>query len=375
MGNGELNFNAPIPQINRRTQSRRFSMPTFSSSTNSNQDVNGIDSSSYVPRRRQVRRLSNDSLSSSVHDHVAHVYSMDVLSGQTFNHEAMDSTGPVRRRQSRRFSNESIPASYESDIAHALSIQTQTFMRQQEGLRFSANAAATPVSPDRRQGRRFSMPIFSSNLQDQGSHGSHLRFQTQQSRTDSSSLLLPLSAVTSHFTPQQINQQINCAVPATYDGAEKSKSLSSISAYLDVHQECPANYVITPSDRELATDFSFAVLTEVEACTFGKQDRTGKRRSLPLGFQGLACRHCRGLSKIGGRLFPSTIKTMSDTNKTLMALYNHLIKCPVCPNDKKVYLQYLKESHENERKSKRYGSQKALFSKIWKRLHGKCPPI
>ena len=272
---------------------------------------------------------------------------------------------------SRRFSNETV-SSYHNDIAFAHSMQTQSFMNQQGGMQFFPNPTEAPIISDRRQGRRLSMPTFSSNLQD---HANLMRFQTHP-MPGSSSLLLPISAVTHQSSFLVTNPQIsNCSAPGIDDRVEKSKSLSHISPYLDVQQDFGSNCVISAADRELATDFSFAVLTEVEACTFGKQDRTGKRRSLPLGFQGLACRHCRGLSKIGGRLFPSTIKTMSDTNKTLMALYNHLIKCPVCPNNKKRYLQYLKESHDDERKNKRYGSQKALFSKIWKGLHGKCPPV
>jgi hypothetical protein len=388
MDNGESKLNGPPPTINRKRQDRRFSMPTtFSSSTNEHEqsdfstpNMYGLNSTSGIPRRRQARRLSNESLSSSIHDHVAHAHSIDNL-GQGNMQNALDPTGGSARRMSnpagsarimsRRFSNETV-SSYHNDIAFAHSMQTQSFMNQQGGMQFFPNPTEAPIISDRRQGRRLSMPTFSSNLQD---HANLMRFQTHP-MPGSSSLLLPISAVTHQSSFLVTNPQIsNCSAPGIDDRVEKSKSLSHISPYLDVQQDFGSNCVISAADRELATDFSFAVLTEVEACTFGKQDRTGKRRSLPLGFQGLACRHCRGLSKIGGRLFPSTIKTMSDTNKTLMALYNHLIKCPVCPNNKKRYLQYLKESHDDERKNKRYGSQKALFSKIWKGLHGKCPPV
>lgn len=369
-GNGDPYGNVPTQQIQHSKQSRRFSMPTYSSSMNNNDHMAApsFDTSS-VPRRRQARRLSNDSLSNSVHDHVAHIHSMEVLSSQANMQDAMDPSCSVRRRQSRRCSNDSFASSYQSDTTQTTNtMQSQCLTNQQGGMQFPSNSIDRPVMMGQQQARRFSMPTFSSNPQE-------LRFQTQQSMANSSSLLLPLSAVTSQLNPQQNPIFMNCGVNSTYDEMEKSTAHNSISPYLDVSLECPGSFVINSSDRELATDFSFAVLSEVEACTFGKQDRTGKRRSLPLGFQGLACRHCRGLSKIGGRLFPSTIKTMSDTNKTLMALYNHLIKCPVCPNNKKMYLKYLKDSHENERKNKRYGSQKALFSKIWKRLHGKVPPV
>lgn len=132
--------------------------------------------------------------------------------------------------------------------------------------------------------------------------------------------------------------------------------------------------IISDMDRSLATKFSFAVLYEIESCSFESRDRTGKRRGLDIGFRGLACRHCQGFTrKIGGRLFPSTIKTMSDTQKTLIPLYNHLIKCPAVPDSTKENLRSLKEVHESERKGKSYGSQKALFTEVWRRLHGTVP--
>jgi len=133
--------------------------------------------------------------------------------------------------------------------------------------------------------------------------------------------------------------------------------------------------VLENADRRHATAFSFAVLEEVESCEFRIRDITGKRRGLPLGFKGLTCRHCQGDKGIGGRLFPSKIKTMSDTNKTLMPLYAHLIKCKYVPLTTKTQLEALFETHEIERrKQNRHGSQKMLFTMIWKRIHGHFPP-
>jgi len=132
--------------------------------------------------------------------------------------------------------------------------------------------------------------------------------------------------------------------------------------------------ILECSDRKYATAFSYAVLEEVESCEFRKRDITGKRHGLPFGFKGLACRHCQGNRGRGGRLFPSKIKTMSDTNKTLMPLYTHLIKCNIVPLSTKIRLETLKETHDNERKGKSHGgSQKMLFSRIWKRIHGYFP--
>ena len=64
---------------------------------------------------------------------------------------------------------------------------------------------------------------------------------------------------------------------------------------------------------------------------------------------------------------------MADTHKTLMPLFNHLIKCPFVQKKTKEELRRLKIDHDNERKNKRYGSQKAFFSKVWERIHGELP--
>ena len=128
--------------------------------------------------------------------------------------------------------------------------------------------------------------------------------------------------------------------------------------------------LVVESDRKLATAFSHAVLSEFGPTKFKETDRQGKRKGLKIGFPGMSCLHCNGTTKKGGRFFPSTIKTMADTKKTLMSINNHLMKCPYCPQEMKDNIAKLRHQHEEERKKQKYGSQKAFFSNIWKRLHG-----
>lgn len=127
--------------------------------------------------------------------------------------------------------------------------------------------------------------------------------------------------------------------------------------------------VVRRTDAQLATKFSFAVLAQFCPCAFRAADMQGKRRGLSHGFPGLQCRHCFGMEKKGGRFFPSTIKTMADTKKTLVSIKNHLMKCTRCPDSIKAKINDLVDSHEEERKAQKYGSQKAFFSNIWGRLH------
>lgn len=60
---------------------------------------------------------------------------------------------------------------------------------------------------------------------------------------------------------------------------------------------------------------------------------------------------------------------MADTKKTLVSIKNHLMKCTKCPDPIKDQINHLKNSHEDERRAQKYGSQKAFFSNIWARLH------
>lgn len=65
-----------------------------------------------------------------------------------------------------------------------------------------------------------------------------------------------------------------------------------------VTQSAVEESVVKETDRTLATAFSFAVLSEVESCNYGPNDLTGKRKGLPHGFKGLACKYCNGKTKL-----------------------------------------------------------------------------
>ena len=130
--------------------------------------------------------------------------------------------------------------------------------------------------------------------------------------------------------------------------------------------------LVAPEYKYLATAYSYALLSQMQACVFTEADRLGKRKGLPLSFAGLACRHYYG-GYGSGRFFPSNIKTMSDTSKTLNVLHSHMMRCRKCPSRVKVGLQTLRLGHDEERSKMKFGSQKAFFVNIWKRLHGERP--
>eukprot|EP00543_Licmophora_paradoxa_P007860 CAMPEP_0202444878 /NCGR_PEP_ID=MMETSP1360-20130828/3803_1 /ASSEMBLY_ACC=CAM_ASM_000848 /TAXON_ID=515479 /ORGANISM="Licmophora paradoxa, Strain CCMP2313" /LENGTH=737 /DNA_ID=CAMNT_0049060971 /DNA_START=31 /DNA_END=2244 /DNA_ORIENTATION=+ len=126
--------------------------------------------------------------------------------------------------------------------------------------------------------------------------------------------------------------------------------------------------LVTDEDKPYATAFSFHLLSQMQPCEFTEADRLGKRKGLPAGFAGLACRHCFG-GYGSGRFFPSSIKTLSDTSKTLNVLFNHMMRCRKCPQEVRDTLDKLRSHHDDERAKMKFGSQKAFFAKIWARLH------
>lgn len=381
VGNGELvsssNAFGSEPVVSRKRQARRFSMPARSTPLY-DQSLRRPDTSqsqSYVSQeqqqsglpdfpvgadptvfsgRRQVRRFSlspSINMTSSIHEHAAHEVSMSLpMHEQTVREVATTSTS-IHEHAVHDVSNS-------MSAGEAQTAQSAYVNATDLGAMGYGGGLHQAVYPLKKQERRLSMPTLSSNAHD------------DYTMSAPSPLLWPFlqpTRIAVNTYPSSLGSQAErCVDPATSHAREQQpEERASVKNVIRI---------VLHADRALATEFSFSVLSEAESCTFEAVDRTGKRRGLSLGFQGLACRHCQGLGKIGGRLFPSTIKTMSDTNKTLLAMYNHLIKCRKCPGETKEALLSLRGGHEEERKLKKYGSQKALFSMIWKRLHGENPP-
>ena len=137
--------------------------------------------------------------------------------------------------------------------------------------------------------------------------------------------------------------------------------------------------LLNPSDLYLVTDLTYAVMSEYETCTFTSGDTRGNRGKVAVGYPGLQCRYCKG-SGIwrSGRYFPTTIKTMADSKKTLLPMFDHLMNCTECPNELKKHLAFLRQKHASimlnqERVSRAvrlpHGGQRHFFRKLWKMTH------
>jgi hypothetical protein len=128
--------------------------------------------------------------------------------------------------------------------------------------------------------------------------------------------------------------------------------------------------LLESSDRTLVSDFTNAIVNEMQVTSFNSRDRKGKRSSFPSGYAGMSCRHCDGKVGRTGRYFPSSVKTISDSKKSLYAMYKHLSKCSQCPDDVKLTLGILFQKHtESRKRNRRQGTQRAYFRKIWLALH------
>ena len=132
---------------------------------------------------------------------------------------------------------------------------------------------------------------------------------------------------------------------------------------------------IYPSDRQHGTYFTHAVFDNVYKVFLSPRDQN-LRHKMPIKFPGIACLHCQGLARKrnGGRYFPSSIKTLSDSKKTLFAIYQHLQNCDKCPEEIKKDLQTLMSGHDEEKLNQRRGSQASYFLAIWHAIHESPPP-
>mmetsp|Transcript_5662 Transcript_5662/g.12341 ORF Transcript_5662/g.12341 Transcript_5662/m.12341 type:complete len:1047 (-) Transcript_5662:28-3168(-) len=155
-----------------------------------------------------------------------------------------------------------------------------------------------------------------------------------------------------------------------YARGERGASLPSNFETFDRKDASP---LVNGTDIKLSTKYAHFIMQQMQRCVFSDADRLGKRKDFQAGFAGLACRHCFG-GYGSGRFFPSSIKTLSDTSKTLNVLYAHLLRCRKCPVEVKEKLTEHKKTHDSERQKMRFGSQKEFFSLVWKRLHGSLPP-
>ncbi len=135
--------------------------------------------------------------------------------------------------------------------------------------------------------------------------------------------------------------------------------------------------IVTKEDEGLVNDFLFTLVSQMEACEFTEEDRSGGRskvKTYEVGYPGLQCKHCCG--KAGyGRYFPASSTALNLANSD-RNIYNHLMKCRKCPKNIKEKLASLCHSKKKRKVNKRgKGGRKEFFQRVWNRLHGNSPKM
>ena len=80
--------------------------------------------------------------------------------------------------------------------------------------------------------------------------------------------------------------------------------------------------LVLPEDKVLITDFLECVMQQMQPCKLTAE--CGRHTDRPIGFPGLACKHCCGPGGFG-KYFPSTPATLKDNN-TATRFYLHMVR-------------------------------------------------
>lgn len=160
--------------------------------------------------------------------------------------------------------------------------------------------------------------------------------------------------------------------PAKYDHFNRAKiDIPKVDDDFDVPRfkdgiELQFRDLLNARDRMCTSQFTAHIVDQLDFIYFQNPDRRSHRHHLPLGYRGFCCRYCRTNPGQSGRFFPSTLKTLSDSKKTLFALHVHFVKCPATPAIVKQQLCILRQLHPAQIKpTKARGGQRAFFRRVW----------
>ena len=120
--------------------------------------------------------------------------------------------------------------------------------------------------------------------------------------------------------------------------------------------------LVTPDMERLATPYLCFILQQLRACKNKKRGKGGAHNTMPDGFPGLECIHCKEK-----RFFYRDAETYS-ANYTHFP--GHILKCSHCPKSIKEELATKKTEHLDLQKEMPKGFQRKFFESVCVRLHG-----
>ena len=144
---------------------------------------------------------------------------------------------------------------------------------------------------------------------------------------------------------------------------EKAKSLD-ILAQVASDVTTAAQPLVLPEDKPLIAEFLYLVMKQLQPCRFTEADRN-KRRLKDVGCIGVECKHCAG--QVDGRKFFWSSVNAVESN--FVSVHTHMMECRAISQELKDKLATLKTLRKEQTTRLKSGSQKAFFSRVWKRLH------
>jgi hypothetical protein len=124
--------------------------------------------------------------------------------------------------------------------------------------------------------------------------------------------------------------------------------------------------LVTAADTGLAPEFFSVLLTHAQIVRMLESERVGNRRSLEAGLPGFACRYCCDHGRLGNcRMFPVRRRSLP---AKVLDLYEHLLRCTVCPVFVKEQLKLLFRQIRSDGPALDGGPDRVFFDRLWNRI-------
>jgi len=129
--------------------------------------------------------------------------------------------------------------------------------------------------------------------------------------------------------------------------------------------------LVFPEQKSCTTDFAFFAMQQLLKCYLTKSG--GSRGTLPVGYPGLACKHCA--REPNGRRFFYT--SADHLRNSFSHIPSHLMECSKCTVEIKAALVAFRELRNSQKSLLKPGSHKIFIESVWARIHrkGKDRPI
>jgi len=122
--------------------------------------------------------------------------------------------------------------------------------------------------------------------------------------------------------------------------------------------------LVLPEDIPHIAGFLYVVMKQLQPCRFTEADRT-KCQLKDVGCIGVECKHCAG--QVDGRKF--FWSSVSAVESKFVSVRTHMMKCKQIDDVMKTKLAHFKTLRKEQTARLKSGSQKAILSCVWKRLH------